>query len=242
MTVVALLVASGTPQPDTPSDAAGQLRTARRSPGWLDIDGRPLIWHAVRRLLDAGVDRVVISADRADQERATEVAQDRSFAGAVTAIVAADGSLPTAVTDTLTGSAPHVVLVHDPARAFAPVAMIQRVLEAVRGGAEVVVPVLPVVDTIRAVGGDGRASALVDRDALRIVQTPQGFAPAVLPAGVGGNADPAAAAVAAGAALTTVPGHADASRVLTAGDVDQARRALGTTLTAPSARRVDVRG
>ena len=72
------------------------------------------------------------------------------------------------------------MLVHDAARPFATPAMIRAVVDAVRGGAAAVIPVLPVVDTIRRVDADGRPAGVVDRDQLRIVQTPQGFRPDVL--------------------------------------------------------------
>ena len=63
-----------------------------------------------------------------------------------------------------------VVLVHDAARPLAPVGVFERVVAAVRSGADAVVPVVAVVDTIRRVG-----AGVVDRDELRAVQTPQGF-------------------------------------------------------------------
>lgn len=42
-----------------------------------------------------------------------------------------------------------VLLVHDAARPFVPPTMVRRVIDAVRAGADAVVPVLPVVDTVR---------------------------------------------------------------------------------------------
>nr|NLI51441.1 2-C-methyl-D-erythritol 4-phosphate cytidylyltransferase [Propionibacterium sp.] len=73
-----------------------------------------------------------------------------------------------------------VVLVHDAARAFVPADVVTRVIDAVRGGSVAVVPVVPVVDTVRALAG--ATSAVVDRSALRAVQTPQGFDLATLAA------------------------------------------------------------
>src|SRR5690606_38354000 len=77
------------------------------------------------------------------------------------------------------------VLVHDAARALTPPAQVERVIAALREGASAVVPVLPVVDTIRAVAPGtveavGREAVdelgpIVDRAALRAMQTPQGF-------------------------------------------------------------------
>ena len=68
-----------------------------------------------------------------------------------------------------------IVLVHDAARPLASVALFRRVIDAVRSGSDAVVPVVPVVDTIRSVDG-----GVVDRDSLRAVQTPQGFCASTL--------------------------------------------------------------
>ncbi|OUM43511.1 2-C-methyl-D-erythritol 4-phosphate cytidylyltransferase [Arthrobacter sedimenti] len=67
-----------------------------------------------------------------------------------------------------------VVLVHDAARALTPSSVFQRVVAAVLAGAPAVIPVLPVVDTVKVVTGDV-VTATPDRAALRAVQTPQGF-------------------------------------------------------------------
>ena len=68
-----------------------------------------------------------------------------------------------------------VVLVHDAARPVASHALFRSVVDAVLSGADAAVPVIPVVDTIT----DPRGEA-VDREALRAVQTPQGFDASIL--------------------------------------------------------------
>ena len=72
------------------------------------------------------------------------------------------------------------ILVHDAARSFVPVAVIERVVAAVRSGAPAVVPAVPVTDTIKRVDPAGKVVDTPDRSALVAVQTPQGFEPAVL--------------------------------------------------------------
>lgn len=67
-----------------------------------------------------------------------------------------------------------LVLVHDAARALAPVALFEVVIATLRAGAEAVVPVLPVADTVKRVS-DGRVTGTLDRGELRAAQTPQGF-------------------------------------------------------------------
>ena len=67
------------------------------------------------------------------------------------------------------------VLVHDGARPVPLVSLWQRVVDALERGADAVVPVVPVTDTLRTVDGDA-----VDRTRFVAVQTPQGFALDVL--------------------------------------------------------------
>src|SRR5262245_44585204 len=72
------------------------------------------------------------------------------------------------------------VLIHDAARPFVPAAVIERVVEAVRAGADAVIPVLPVTDTIKQVSTDGQVTGTPDRSGLVAVQPPQGVRPGVL--------------------------------------------------------------
>src|SRR5690606_28399185 len=67
------------------------------------------------------------------------------------------------------------VLVHDAARPNATEATFEAVTRAVREGADAAVPAVPVVDTLRRVGG-----GTVDRSELVAVQTPQAFRAEVL--------------------------------------------------------------
>lgn len=63
-----------------------------------------------------------------------------------------------------------VVLVHDAARPLASADLFRRVIDAVRAGADAVVPAVDVIDSLRA-----RAGGVVERSELVAVQTPQGF-------------------------------------------------------------------
>jgi 2-C-methyl-D-erythritol 4-phosphate cytidylyltransferase len=71
-----------------------------------------------------------------------------------------------------------MVLVHDVARPFVSRKLVERVLEATRreGAA---VPVLPVPDTL-VCPEEARYGEVLPREALRLVQTPQGFFTALL--------------------------------------------------------------
>ncbi len=69
-----------------------------------------------------------------------------------------------------------LVLVHDAARPFASVALIDRIIAGARAGTAVV-PGLPVADTIKELqpGTTERVARTVPRHGLRRIQTPQGF-------------------------------------------------------------------
>ncbi|MFN2518385.1 MAG: 2-C-methyl-D-erythritol 4-phosphate cytidylyltransferase [Jatrophihabitantaceae bacterium] len=72
------------------------------------------------------------------------------------------------------------VLVHDVARPFVPAEVISRVLAALSGGADAVVPAIAVADTVKRVDASGAVIETLDRTSLRAVQTPQGFRRSVL--------------------------------------------------------------
>lgn len=98
-----------------------------------------------------------------------------------------------------------VVLVHDAARPAASPELFERVVGAVRDGADGVVPAIPVTDSLRT-----RDGAAVDRDTLVAVQTPQGFPAAVLRAahaGGGEASDDATLVERAGGTIVVVDGE-----------------------------------
>jgi 2-C-methyl-D-erythritol 4-phosphate cytidylyltransferase len=68
-----------------------------------------------------------------------------------------------------------VILVHDAARPLASDAVYERVIAAVRDGADAVAPAVAIADTLRR-----RSGGVVDRDDVVAVQTPQGFAAGAL--------------------------------------------------------------
>ena len=179
-----------------------------------ELAGEPLLVHAVRRLRDCpSVGPVVVAAPPADVElvRALLASYDvQVVAGGrerQDSVAVGLAELPPAV---------ELVLVHDAARALVPVAVVEAVVAALRAGADAVVPVLPVVDTVKQVDGD-RVVGTVDRAHLRAVQTPQGFRRSVLlaahAAAAGALTDDAGLVEAAGGTVVTVAGSEEAFKV-----------------------------
>jgi 2-C-methyl-D-erythritol 4-phosphate cytidylyltransferase len=141
---------------------------------------------------------VVLPGDAVDQAGAT-ISADAVVPGGDTRAGSVRAGLGAVPADA------QVVLVHDAARPLASEALFARVRDAVRAGAEAVVPVVAVTDTIRRVGG-----GVVDRDELRAVQTPQGFRADVLRrvhADGGDATDDAGLVEAAGGAVVLVDGE-----------------------------------
>lgn len=125
------------------------------------------------------------------------------------------------------------VLVHDAARPFVPEAVSQSVVDALRAGNEAVVPVLPIVDTIKRVNAEGTVIETVDRITLRRVQTPQGFTRDVM---VRAYADPTHVATddaglveAMGVVVVTVDGDELAFKITTPADLEEAKRLAGAS-------------
>ncbi|NUR80484.1 MAG: 2-C-methyl-D-erythritol 4-phosphate cytidylyltransferase [Dermatophilaceae bacterium] len=130
------------------------------------------------------------------------------------------------------GEAVEIVLVHDAARCLTPVAVFDRVVTAVAGGAAAVVPGTLVVDTVKQVDADGFVVATPDRSALRAVQTPQGFRRDVLERAhaVSSDAtDDAGLVERLGERVLVVEGDARALKVTTPADLEAAARLLAET-------------
>lgn len=234
MTTAALLIVAA---------GAGTRMREPAPKAFLELSGEPVLAHAVRRgVACAAVSAVVIVAPASHTDaaatilakaRVDAVAPDREMWSTV---VAGGASRAASVRLGLVALAPRpeqIVLVHDAARALAPTPLFDRVCAAVHAGAAGVVPVLPVVDTIKRVDARGIVVETPPRGALRIVQTPQGFQRALLerahqtvPAAPDATTDDAVLVEALGVAIATVPGEELAGKITTPADL----RAAATSL------------
>ncbi|MDX2375950.1 2-C-methyl-D-erythritol 4-phosphate cytidylyltransferase [Microbacterium sp. LRZ72] len=119
-----------------------------------------------------------------------------------------------------------VVLVHDAARALTPAAVFERVIDAVDASGAGVVPVLPVIDTLKRVESDAVVEA-VDRTSLTAAQTPQGFPRPLLEAAYAAAeqefTDDTALVAAHGVSVRTVDGDERAFKITTRGDLSRAQ-------------------
>lgn len=192
------------------------------------LRGEPLLVHALRGLraaADVGPVVVAAPAPEVDDVRALLAAYDVAVvAGGAErsdSVAAALAALPVDV---------DLVLVHDAARCLAPPAIFGAVVAALRAGAQAVVPVLAVHDTVKRVEGD-RVIETVPRSHLRAVQTPQGFRRDVLRRAHEGpgdrHTDDAGMVEALGVEVVTVPGSEEAFKVTRPLDLLLAEAVLG---------------
>jgi 2-C-methyl-D-erythritol 4-phosphate cytidylyltransferase len=180
------------------------------------LGGEPMLVHAIRRVAAApSVRAIVVAAPPSDVEAV------RALLAAVAPVIVVAGgkerqeSVAAALAAVPEG--PEIILVHDAARALAPPSLVESVAAAVRAGSAAVIPVLPVIDTVKEVGADGVVLGTVDRSALRSVQTPQGFRRSVLAAAHASAAtsltDDAGLVEKQGVPVTCVPGHEHALKI-----------------------------
>ncbi|KUM37737.1 2-C-methyl-D-erythritol 4-phosphate cytidylyltransferase [Arthrobacter sp. EPSL27] len=169
------------------------------------LGGDSILIHALRGVAAAGVAQHICVAippgdpelrglcETFERELAVEGPQAPvpGAAGQLPVVTVVDGGASRAdsVRAALQALQPEIeaVLVHDAARALTPEAVFHRVSRALAAGAQAVIPVMPVVDTVKTVepaAADAPAPELVTgtaaRETLRAVQTPQGFQLATL--------------------------------------------------------------
>ncbi len=179
-----------------------------------------MLVHAVRALAASRVvDLVVVAAPEDDVEAVRGMLAEQSFASDVQVVTGGDTRQDSVARALLTLPPDvDVVLVHDAARPLVPVDVVTAVAAEVRAGSPAVVPGLPVVDTIKRVDDVSDVECTVDRDPLRAIQTPQGFARHVLQqayatADLGTATDDAGLVERLGVRVHVVPGHEEAFKV-----------------------------
>jgi 2-C-methyl-D-erythritol 4-phosphate cytidylyltransferase/2-C-methyl-D-erythritol 2,4-cyclodiphosphate synthase len=194
------------------------------------VGGSAVLARAVSRFIDADVGRIqVVIADGQesfyDSMGLSDKRVARPVAGGATRRASALAGLRA-----IPQGYSHV-LIHDGARPFASVPLIQRVAHAL-DEADAVVPVLPVANTLKRVDGTA-VVATVDRAGLVAAETPQGFRLAAIreahekaeAAGLDFT-DDAAVAEWAGIPVHTVAGDPANAKLTTAEEIAAADRRL----------------
>lgn len=200
------------------------------------ISRKTLLEHALENILQVqDLVQVVVASHEDRVEEFATIA--RAFAGDKVELaftlggLSRQGSIANAIKEV--SSSADVVLIHDVARCFAPASVFDRVAQAVIETGSAVIPVLAVVDTIKSVNQDV-VLGTVDRDGLRIAQTPQGFPREQIMKGyesaTSDFTDDASLLQAQGVLVSSVLGDAMAFKITVQADLDYAELLLGNSV------------
>jgi 2-C-methyl-D-erythritol 4-phosphate cytidylyltransferase/2-C-methyl-D-erythritol 2,4-cyclodiphosphate synthase len=213
---------------------------------WVDLWGRPAWRWSLDALLETpGMERVVVAVPADAKERFADALPADVGARCTIVLGGADraGSVIAGLWALVERGASDetLVLVHDAARPAVTPALVERVATAAQVGDVAVIPVVPVVDSLKRVRND-RVVGPVDRDELAAAQTPQAarleaLRSAIEEARAWGRPipDDAAALAAAGTPVLTVPGDASNRKLTQPDDVDLLRRTLASRASPISA-------
>lgn len=191
-----------------------------------DLDGRSLLeWATTAMAAASSVRRVVLVAVA---DRGPELSAERWVRAMGATVVPGGDRRQDSVAAGVDRCDAEVVLVHDAARPFPSVVLIDAVANAARTNGAAI-PVLAVVDSLKRIGPSGTAIA-AERDGLLRAQTPQGarretLATAFATLGATGQTfgDEASLLEAHGVDVATVPGEPTNLKVTEPGDLELAR-------------------
>jgi 2-C-methyl-D-erythritol 4-phosphate cytidylyltransferase len=208
---------------------SGERLGAEHPKAFVAFGEDPLIASSVAALDDhPAIDGIVLVVPEGWEERATFMADD---IGADKASIAVAGgatrsdSVAAGVAEVPADAA--IILVHDAARPLVPADLIDRVLGGFADGADGVIPVLPIDDTVKRIDAAGRVVETLDRAELRAVQTPQafladGFRRAVAAPDRASGTDCASLVERAGGTIATVAGDPRTLKITTRADLERA--------------------
>lgn len=208
---------------------SGERLGADQPKAFVRFGDDPLIAASVASLDEhPAITGIVLVVPEGWEERATFMADDIGAGKA--AIAVAGGATRSDSVAAGVAEVPDdagIILVHDAARPLVPAALIDRVLAGFADGADGVIPVLPIDDTVKRVDAAGRVVETLDRAELRAVQTPQAFLADVLRRAVAADdratgTDCASLVERAGGTVATVSGDARTMKVTTRADLERA--------------------
>ena len=154
-----------------PAAGSGERFGAPIPKALVQLNGRTLIEHALLNLGPVAT-QIIVAAPAGYEDKFREILGD-----AVT-VVTGGSTRTKSVKIALESIAQDIeyVLVHDAARPLASGELGKRIVEALAAGDVAVIPALAVTDTIKEVDASNYVVSTPNRERLRAVQTPQGFA------------------------------------------------------------------
>jgi 2-C-methyl-D-erythritol 4-phosphate cytidylyltransferase len=164
MNVFAIIVAGGT----------GSRMNNALPKQFLPIHGKPILYYSIKAFLDAVPDVKIIIVLHPDFFSAmngiVQLFENRPDIQIVAGGATRFESVKNGINSIMDGQPNDVVMVHDAARPIVSVQLINNILEAAKKY-NTAVPVINIPESVRQLNGE--VSAPIDRDSLRMVQTPQ---------------------------------------------------------------------
>jgi 2-C-methyl-D-erythritol 4-phosphate cytidylyltransferase len=144
-----------------PAGGSGERLGADRPKAFVVCAGRPLIDWSLD-VLGSVCERVIVAAPEGYDEGPDRVRGGDSRSASVRNALAA---APEAT----------IAVVHDAARPLVTEDLVERCLSALEPGIDGAIAAVPMTDTVKEAGGDGRVLRTLDRSSLWSIQTPQVF-------------------------------------------------------------------
>jgi 2-C-methyl-D-erythritol 4-phosphate cytidylyltransferase/2-C-methyl-D-erythritol 2,4-cyclodiphosphate synthase len=205
-----------------PAGGSGERLGARLPKALVQVAGKTLIEHAVANM--APVAHQIFVAVPAGYEETF-----RELLGSEVTLVTGGATRTASVKAALTvvDESHDYVLVHDAARALASTELATHIVDSLRAGEKAVVPGLDVKDTMKEVDSNLYATKTLNRSALRIIQTPQGFDRKVLVdahKSTDDSTDDSTLVEKIGIAIKVIPGEERALKITTPADLEIANQ------------------
>lgn len=142
---------------------------------FLELDNKPILLYSLETFEKSLVDEIIIVTIPSMIDYINNEIVERYKFNKVKAVL--EGSVArylSVYNGLLAAKDSDYVLIHDSARPFASIAMINSIIENVKEK-NAVIPAVPVKDTIKQIDENGYVSNTPDRNTLVAVQTPQAF-------------------------------------------------------------------
>ena len=154
-----------------PAAGSGERFGAPIPKALVQLNGRTLIEHALLNLGPIAT-QIIVAAPAGYEDKFREILGDAVtvVTGGLTRTKSVKIALESIAQDI------EYVLVHDAARPLASSELGQKIIDALAAGDVAVIPALNVADTIKEVDASNYVVSTPNRERLRAVQTPQGFA------------------------------------------------------------------
>ena len=196
----------------------------------VSIAGKTLLEHALQNIQQFAPDQLIVVAPAGMESQFLDLAKPYFETAEV---VTGGETRQDSVANGLAKVTSEHVLVHDAARALTPAAVFEAVARKLETEVSVV-PVLAIPDTIKEIDGE-KVIRTIDRNPLRLSQTPQGFRTSelrtALAAANASYTDEAALMESAGIKVATVPGDEIAFKITTPGDLTRAKALVADVMS-----------